>query len=151
MDFDKIDNIVDKVAESVDDNIESAQERQDTLSSRHAIDMASDNKLSKMIRPISLIWGMSLLTIVLGFALLLAYQEKPGIEWVIGEVILLVAPIISFYFTSKRAERIAEKRAIAAVQIERAKADAEVKIRTKEVKERIRVMKRARKRGELDE
>ena len=123
-----------KTAEVVDGFTESGGERQKTLSDRHTADMSSDNWLSKSIRPMTLLILLALeaLVIVLeaaGFAISLDTKLQLG-----G----LLGAAISFYFASKKSERVAAQNAKANVHIEKMK----VKSERKEARFKRRLMRR---------
>lgn len=119
-------NLIDKIkkgAEIADDFHESAEERQATLSKRHMLDMNSDNPLSKSIRPIvtiwtGLIWGViTLLAIVRG-----------EVDWEIyGIASSPFVTCISWYFESRRREKIAAQNAQANIRIERIRTRHEIR------------------------
>lgn len=119
-------NIV-KGAEIVDDFHESGEERQKALSDRHSVDMASDNFLSKTIRPITLIWLLALETLVV---LLDSFGYSVDVTTK-GQVGVLLLSAFGFYFQSKKNERVAEKNAKANIELERIKTKAEIKERKK--------------------
>ena len=121
-----IGDMIEGVGKVVDDNTESAEERQSQLTRRHEADMASDNWLSKSIRPMTLIYLMTLETIIILADFYLRYTGNEGVsEWIIGQVGTLLFTAFGFYFNSKKAERVMEKKVAGAQKIEEMKIKAE--------------------------
>ncbi len=108
-----IGNVVDKVGKAVDNNTESGEERQQQLSNRHAVDMASDNLLSKIVRPITL-WYLGLLEGIIVIASVCGVVIDIAI---VSQVGLLFGSAVGFYFHSKKGERIADKNASANMKL----------------------------------
>lgn len=114
--------IIDKATDVLDDNIQSQQEIENERTERLELDMASDNQLSKMIRPIitiysGLIWGVVNL-------LAIWFEVNDGLLWSVGGVF---SACIGFYFNSKRQERITEKKNAAAIKLEMMKTRADIR------------------------
>ena len=104
-------NIVEKVGEAFDKNLESGEERQEALTHRHEMDMINGSWLTKNIRPLTL---GCLLTYWL---LVLPILKVFGIEVPIAQVNaveMLSLAAFTFYFGSKGFEK---------VQVIKAKAD----------------------------
>jgi Na+/H+-translocating membrane pyrophosphatase len=114
-------SIVD-VADAVDDLYEDEQERQQVLSDRHTVDMQSDSWLSKNIRPITLLFAMVCQLIVVIGSLFVVIDA-----WLVGQVGTLMATVIGFYFSSRKAEKLAAKNATANIEIEKMKTKAQIK------------------------
>lgn len=96
-----VDNIVENVTDTV--KVFSSKEQ---ATRRAEMDMMSDTKLSKNIRPIALIWALSLLTIAMivkAFDVQIDEQVLDTIYWV--NIIVL-----SFYFPGRTIEKWADKR-----------------------------------------
>ena len=121
---------VDKALDFADDSFESGAERQATLTERLRIDMASDNPLAKMIRPIITLTLLALEIIVVVATL---YDvEVP--DHIVYELGAMLGAAIGFYFNSRRNEKITAKKAEAAIEIERIKAKQEIKQIKKEAR-----------------
>ncbi len=106
--------IIDKAINAVDDNIYSEQESQDTRTDRLRLDMLSDNWLSKSIRPIitiftGIIWGVS---IVVSY-----YIDVSDTALYSASAVFMSC--VSFYFHSRRQEKIIAKKSNAAIQIKK--------------------------------
>jgi len=71
-------------------------------SRRHETDMLSDNKLSKNIRPIIIIWTYSLFTIMV-FCIIIFKTEFPQI--IMSTICILLGACITFYFPSRSVEK----------------------------------------------
>jgi len=116
--------IIQATGKAIDDNTESGEERQQQLTERLKIDMGSDNKLSKSIRPITLIFLLLLEGFIVvtegafGFEIDVATKTQVG---------LLLGAALGFYFDSKKQERIAQKNASANIQLEKIRVKAEIK------------------------
>lgn len=108
---------IDTIGNTIDDNIESRQEAEDTRTERLRIDMTSDNKLSKLIRPLITIYS----GILFGALSILDiwFEIDENTIYATG---LTFGTCIGFYFNSKRQERVIEKKSNAAIQIEKLKA-----------------------------
>lgn len=139
-------NTIFKGADKVDEFTESAEERQATLSERHKTDMASDNWLSKSIRPITLIvlLGLQMIMVILSA---FGRHVDPAIVSQHG-VLLLGA--FSFYFHSKKVERVAEKNAAANIKIEEMRLKHSQKIERKEIRAENRARRRAERTQDKD-
>ncbi len=135
---DLVKNIL-KGADKVDDFTESAEERQVTLSERHKADMGSDNWLSKSIRPMTLIILLALQVLIVTLSAF-GFHADPTIVSQLG-VLLLGA--FSFYFHSKKVERVAAKNAAANIHIEEMKLKHSQKIERKEIRAENRAARRA--------
>ena len=105
--------LINKAVDVFDDNFESSQEAEDTRTERHRIDMASDNPLSKNIRPYitiysGLIWGVV-------HILSIWFEVNDAVLYSASAVF---GSCIGFYFNSKRQERIVEKKSAAGIKLE---------------------------------
>lgn len=128
--LDDVTNLVKAGGKVADDLTESGEERQAQLTERLRIDMASDNWLSKSIRPLILL-GLFVLEIIIVVAAAMGVEIDVAVTSQVG---LLFGAAIGFYFDSKRRERIAGKN-----------ADANMKIKQIEAKEEARQKKHERK------
>lgn len=118
----QIKDVVTTVGNQADKFHESSEERQKELTKRLEIDMASDNKLSKMIRPLTLL----ILLFFEGLVIVLdAFDYTVPTDTKIQLGVLLAAAI-GFYFDSKKSERTAQKNAEANLKIEMMKTKAEI-------------------------
>ncbi len=118
-----ISNLITKTGAVADDLVSTDEERQLQLSDRHKIDMASDNWLSKSIRPLICI---ALVVCQIG----LVVAEVCGItvsEALIIEIGTLNSGAFGFYFYSRKAEKVAAKNAQANIEIEKIRTKAEVR------------------------
>ena len=118
-----IPDLIDKGGKIADDQIESAEERQKELTKRLKIDMASDNWLSKSIRPMTLI----ILLVFEGLVIILdafGYTVPTDTKIQLG---VLLGAAIGFYFESKRNERVAAKNAEANMKLELMKTKADIR------------------------
>ena len=97
----------------IDDVHYSSEEKDNSINKRHEVDMNSDSWLSRNIRPLTLLF-------------LLLCQAALIIGWVLGvepdnvltgQIGTLLFGSFSFYFNSKKSERIAEKNAKANIEI----------------------------------
>jgi hypothetical protein len=107
--------LVDKVGKVTDDLTTSKEEQEQFRSDRHASDMASDNPLAKSVRPISLYISWAII-IAMAISTMLSVEIDP---WIMGEFLAAHGTILSFYFYSRRGEKIAEKNAIANIAIKK--------------------------------
>tara|TARA_R110002020_G_scaffold189352_2_gene388308 strand:- start:991 stop:1410 length:420 start_codon:yes stop_codon:yes gene_type:complete len=109
-DVTKLINVGGKV---VDDVHYSSEEKDKSTNNRHKIDMGSDSWLSKNIRPITLLFLLLCQSsIIVGWC----FGVKPD-NVLTGEIGTLLFGAFSFYFNSKKGERIAEKNANANIEI----------------------------------
>ena len=102
----------------VDDSTESAEERQKTLSDRHANDMQSDNWLSKSIRPLALLILLGLQIVIVALS---AFGYHVDMAIVVQHGTLLMTAF-GFYFSSRKAEKIAAQRAKSEISIKELEA-----------------------------
>ncbi len=115
--------IVDSVGSNADKLITSKEEQEQFRSDRQTTDMASDNQLAKSIRPISLI-----ISWVVVIALATATILKVEIDaWIMGQFLAMHGTILSFYFYSRRGEKIADKNASANIEIKKMELKAQIK------------------------
>ena len=109
-DLTKLVNVGGKV---VDDVHYSSEEKDKSTNNRHKIDMSSDSWLSKNIRPITLLFLLLCQSaIIVGW-----YCGLKPDNVLTGEIGTLLFGAFSFYFNSKKGERIAEKNAKANIEI----------------------------------
>lgn len=120
-----------KGAEIADGFIESAEERQATLSERHKVDMASDSWLSKSIRPLVLVVLLLLQVLIV---VLSAFGLHVDIAIITQHGVLLTGAF-SFYFNSRKAEKVAAQNAKANIQLEKIRTRHSQKIERKQVKQ----------------
>lgn len=129
--LDSVGDLVSKVGDAADKNFESGEERQQQLTARHAADMASDSWLSKNVRPMTLIFLMACeLAIVIGS--LFGAEIDIAITSQVGT---LLFGAFSWYFYSKKGERIADKQVSSNIKIAEKNAAANVEIKKMEIKE----------------
>jgi len=137
----EIGDVVSKAGKAVDNNTESGEERQQQLSNRHAVDMASDNLLSKIIRPVTLIF-LALMEAVI----VIAAVNGVKIDWAItSQVGVLFGSAVGFYFDSKRRERIADKNASANMKLKETELKHAEKMERRQFREDRRERRRERK------
>ena len=105
-----------------DDLIESGEERQTQLSSRHSVDMMSDSWLSKNVRPIAFIFAMLCQLIIVVASLFTDIDV-----WIVGQVGTILATTMGFYFSSRSSEKIAAKNADTNLKMEEMKIKAKIK------------------------
>jgi len=137
----EVGDVVSKVGKAIDDNTESGEERQQQLSNRHAVDMASDNLLSKIVRPITL-WYLGLLEGIIVIASVCGVVIDIAI---VSQVGLLFASAVGFYFDSKRRERIADKNASANMKLKEIELKHSEKMERRQFREDRRERRRERK------
>lgn len=117
-----ITNLVDVGGDVADKLTTTDEERQAELSKRHQTDMMSDSWLSKNVRPIAFIFAMACQLIIVVGSLFTTVDP-----WLVGQVGTILATTMGFYFSSRRAEKIAAKNADANVKIEELKLKAKIK------------------------
>jgi hypothetical protein len=120
--------LVDKVSESIDDNVYSRQEAEADRTSRHLADMQSDNKLAKMIRPVMALWAMFINSILW----IMSYFRVEVDDTIVLTAGGVLISIIGFYFESRRAEKINAKKASASIQIEKLRTRHEIRMERRE-------------------
>ena len=125
---------IEKVSNVVDKHTESGEERQATLTARHAEDMKSDNWLSKSVRPLTLL----ILLLVQIFIVVASSFGKTPDPVIVAQHGALLITAMSFYFASKRAERIADKTAAANIKLEQVKLDSSVKVEEVKLKQEVK-------------
>tara|TARA_R110000744_G_scaffold251755_1_gene367630 strand:- start:4254 stop:4700 length:447 start_codon:yes stop_codon:yes gene_type:complete len=111
-----------KSLEFADDSFESKEEARKGARESHAADMLSDNKLSKLLRPII---TLSLLGAHI-LSMLLSMVDIEIKETITEQNTWMLMAAISFYFGSKGMERIAEKKAITEIRVKRDMAKAAI-------------------------
>jgi hypothetical protein len=109
----EVGNLVDKVGSNVDKLTTTKEEQEQFRSDRQTTDMASDNQLAKSIRPLSLVISWVVI-LSMALATILKVEIDP---WIMGEFLAMHGTILSFYFYSRRGEKIAEKNAVANIKI----------------------------------
>lgn len=132
---------LDRALNFADDSFESGAERQATLTERLKIDMASDNQLAKMIRPIIAL-TLLFLEVVIVVSVIFGVNVPEHIVYELGA---MLGASIGFYFNSRKAEKIAEKKANAYVKVEAFKAKAAIEKEKILLKEEVRDNKEERK------
>lgn len=125
-----------KVAKVADGFTESAEERQQTLTTRHEKDMNSDNWLSKSIRPLVLLILMALQC----FVVVASAFDLHVDSMIVGQLGTLLLGAFGFYFSSRKAEKVAAQNAKANIQLER--------IKNRQTRKEIRADRRAARRAE---
>ena len=97
----------------IDDVHYSSEEKDKSINKRHDVDMNSDSWMSKNIRPITLLFLLLCqASLIIGWML----GVKPD-NILTGQIGTLLFGAFSFYFNSKKGERIAEKNAKANIEI----------------------------------
>jgi hypothetical protein len=130
-------------ANIADELTESSEERQAVLSARHAADMNSDSALSKAIRPLSTLWTGLIWGVVTLIAII-----RGSVEWeVYGIASGPFITCISWYFESRKREKIAAENARANVEIEKLKVRHDVRQDRKEARHE-RKLERRHERGQ---
>jgi len=97
----------------IDDVHYSSEEKDKSINKRHEVDMNSDSWLSKNVRAITLLFLLFCQGVLIGGWL---YGIKPD-NFITGQIGTLLFGAFSFYFNSKKGERIAEKNAKANIEI----------------------------------
>ena len=105
--------ILDSGGKVVDDVHYSSEEKDKSINKRHEVDMNSDSWLSRNIRPLTLIF---LLLCEAALIIGSMFDIKPDVV-LTGQIGTLLFGAFSFYFNSKKGERIAEKNAKANIEI----------------------------------
>lgn len=128
-----------KGAAVVDKFHESGAERQATLSGRHTSDMASDNWLSKSIRPLVLLVLMVLQVLIVvlsacGLHVDVAIVTQHGV---------LLSGAFGFYFNSRKAEKVAAQNAKANIELEKIRTKHTIKTERKEARQDRKAARRA--------
>jgi len=126
-----VDKIINSVGSQVDNNTESSEERQATLTERLKIDATSPFKLPQLIRPILALWSALTFTTAQIYCL---YAGLVGGVEVMSANSAIMLGIIGFYFNSRRNEKINDKKTEAAIKIEEIRVKAEVKKDRKEAR-----------------
>ena len=125
----------------------SEQEKQEQLSGRHERDMNSDNWLSKSIRPLTLLVLMLLQILIV---VLSAFGFEVNETIVIQHGVLL-SGAFGFYFSSRKAEKVAAQNAKANVEIEQLKTRHEHRMERKQLKASIRASRRAERKQDQED
>jgi len=126
-----VDKIINSVGTQVDNNTESSEERQATLTERLKIDATSPFRLPQLIRPILALWSALTFTTAQIYCL---YAGLVGGVEVMSANSAIMLGIIGFYFNSRRNEKINAKKTEAAIKIEEIRVKAEVKKDRKEAR-----------------
>ena len=126
-----VDKIINSVGTQVDNNTESSEERQATLTERLKIDATSPFKLPQLIRPILAIWSALTFTLTQVYCLYKGLID--GVE-VLSANSAIMLGVIGFYFNSRRNEKINAKKTEAAIKIEEIRVKAEIKKNRKEAR-----------------
>ena len=134
-----VDKIINSVGTQVDNNTESSEERQATLTERLKIDATSPFKLPQLIRPILAIWSALTFTLTQVYCLYKGLID--GVE-VLSANSAIMLGVIGFYFNSRRNEKINAKKTEAAIKIEEIRVKAEVKKDRKESRQERREARR---------
>jgi len=134
-----IEKIVANITKSVDDNIESSEERQATLTERHKIDANIDSWLPRNIRPLTLVF---LMLMMFGMLAMNAYRFITIDPKMYDLVQYLSLAAFSFYFGGRSWEKTIEKK-----EANRSKAEViKAKAAAKELKEGGRHQRRKERR-----
>lgn len=105
--------LADTSGKILDDVHYSSEEKDKSINKRHEVDMNSDSWLSKNIRAMTLLFLLFCQGVLIGGWL---YGIKPD-NFITGQIGTLLFGAFSFYFNSKKGERIAEKNAKANIEI----------------------------------
>ena len=135
--------IIETSVDKADQLIETGQDRQQTLSDRHKADMNSDNWLSKSIRPLSL---LILLGLEIVLVILSAFGKTVDVA-ITTQVGVLLTSAFGFYFSSRKAEKVAAQNAKANLQVEKLKTRHQLRRERKEARHE-RKMERRRERNQ---
>jgi|GEM_PF-5795681 len=119
-----IDKIINSVGTQVDNNSESGEERQATLTERLRIDSTSPFKLPQLIRPILAMWSAVTYSAAQIFCIYKGLID--GLEIMTANSAIMLG-VIGFYFNSRRNEKINAKKTEAAIDIEKIRAKAEIR------------------------
>ncbi len=148
--FNHTQGIKDVISESgkIADNLtESPEERQAALTTRHITDMRSDSRLSKMIRPFSLLVLLSVVCFM-GIMSSFGYHSDPVI---LGELVILLGSAFGFYFESRKREKIAFKNAEINLALKQLEKKHEIKENRKDNRVQRRNMKRLNRNSKKNE
>tara|TARA_R110000851_G_C12670496_1_gene522547 strand:+ start:21 stop:482 length:462 start_codon:yes stop_codon:yes gene_type:complete len=144
-----VNKLLGTVTKSIDDNVESSEERQKTLTERQRIDLTSAFKLPHLIRPIAFIWAMGLQTILAIMVVVMAFKSDPvdtnSILLVVGSNAAVLTTIVGFYFQSRKSEKIEFQKMQTAIKIKEIEATTEAtkeKFNIKEAKKDNRARRR---------
>lgn len=151
-------------ANIVDGFHESAEERQQTLSARHKVDMTSDSWFAKSVRPIvtmftGLIWGIvSVVMLIKYFREGFSSDEWTAITAYYGLVSAPFTTCIAWYFESRKREKMeaqklktATANAEANIKVEELRTRAEIKQTRKEARHERRLERRKQRRQDTDD
>lgn len=138
---------VTQVSEAVDDLTESAEERQTALSGRHTVDMNSDNWLSKSIRPLVLLVLLLLQVIIV---VLSAFQFHVDVA-IVAQHGVLLSGAFGFYFSSRKAEKVAAQNAKANIEIEKLKTRHQLRQERKEARQERRLERRRERKQDKED
>lgn len=125
--IDQIGKVLDTATSAIDDNFESEQERQTTLTERLKIDTTSPFKLPHLIRPIAFIWAMSCFTILSLITLLKVGIDDIVAASVMASITTILTAIVGFYFQSRKHEKISLERNKTALKLEELKTKSEIR------------------------
>lgn len=116
------------LVDKADNLYQDDQERDLILNDRHKIDMQSDSKLSKMVRPLTVL-VLLFLQVVIALFSMFGYHAH---EIIVIEHGVLLSGALGFYFNSRKAEKTARENAQANIEIEKIKTRHEIKQERKE-------------------
>ena len=96
-------DLIEKTGKALDDNLESSEERQEQLTSRHEMDMINGSWLTKNIRPLTLMallfYWIVLMPVLQAFGVMILAPQVAAVE-------MLSLTAFGFYFGSKGFEKI---------------------------------------------
>ena len=130
-------NVVETVKETgqVLNNMTTTQhEIEQTLTERLKIDTEGGSKLTKNIRPLTLL----ILLVLQIFIVVASAFGKEASDTIIAQHGILLVTAVGFYFRSKQLERAAQKRAEADAKIAERNAKANVEIEEVKLKAKIK-------------
>ena len=99
------DKIIGKVLDTGKDVLKTVSNKEQA-SRRHQLDMSSDSRLSKFVRPFIAIW-VSVMFVLLHILALFGIKAEPSDFSMIHSILMLV---ISFYFPARTIEKIIKRR-----------------------------------------
>lgn len=134
------------VADSAGDFIETSEERSEALNKRHLVDMNSDNRLSKAIRPIVTIFS----GVVWGFVTVWAMVQG-SVNWeVYGIASSPFLSCIGWYFESRKREKIAAQNVKGNIELEKLRVKSDLRNESKSLKAEIRSERRKERKQERE-
>ena len=128
----KVTDLVDSAGKNADNLTTSKEEVMQQVTTRHQTDMLSDSWLSKNIRPIAFIFALTCQFFLLIAVVWLGAYDKSVDPWIIGQVGTLMITTTSFYFNSRKGEKVAATNASANMKMREMELKHEQKMSRKE-------------------